>query len=166
MYHNCFPCPSMVQIEIPGNTISQVVLISSDNPETSSWWERTCSPKWALLLVLCGTGFGTGCFTMTTWCRNGRIRRTLSWWRISLLNKDRDSENKAVWQKVGHSAEPGCLPGTRAGNQPPAGKQQRPGNEISESQGVVGSWVRVAEPARMRTFNYQHQATQQQERTH
>lgn len=75
------------RIEIPDNTISQVVLISPDNPDTSSWWEHTCRKKWAPLLVLCGTGIRTGCFTMTTSCRNRRVKRTLDCWRSSLLNR-------------------------------------------------------------------------------
>lgn len=56
-----------------------------------------------------------------------------------MLNKDRGTENKAMWHEAGGSAEPGRLQGTRAGNQPHAGTPQGPGNEISESQEVVGS---------------------------
>lgn len=63
---------------------------------------------------------------------------------IRLLEKpfaeqDGGSENKAVWQEAGSSSESGHLLGTRAGNQPHAATQQGPGNEISESQEVVGS---------------------------
>lgn len=74
-----------------------------------------------------------------TLCRNRRVKRTLEWWRSNLLSKDRGSENKAVWQEAGSSAEPGCLLGTRASNQPHAGTQQGSRNEISESQEGVGS---------------------------
>lgn len=131
--------------KIPGNTIPTMALVSSDNPEASSWWKQKSNQSELCLLCSVAIAWGThaGRLTMTiTLCGSSMGKRPLAWWRRSLLIKDRGSESKAVWWEAGSSSELGHLLGTRSGNQPHAGKQQGPGDEISESQKVVGSWVR------------------------
>lgn len=131
--------------KIPGNTVPTMTLVSSDNPEASSWWKQKSNQSEFCILYGVTIAWEThaGCLTMTiTLCGSSMVQTPWAWWRHSLLIKDRSSENKAVWWEAGSSSELVCLLGTRSGNQSHAGKQQGPGDEISESQKVVGSWVR------------------------
>lgn len=61
-------------------------------------------------------------------------KRKVGWQRSSLVNKDKGSQDKAVWQDAGSSAKPGRLQQSAS-----LGNQQGPGNEISASQKVVCS---------------------------
>ena len=111
--------------KIPGNTIPTMTLVSSDNPEASSWWKQTSNQSELCVLYGVAIPWGTraGCLTVTiTLCGSSR-KRPWAWWRGDLLVKDRGSEIKAVWWEAGSSSELGRLLGTRSGNQPHAGKQ-------------------------------------------
>ena len=102
--------------KIPGNTVPTMTLVSSDNPEASSWWKQKSNQSELCVLYGVTITWGThaGCLTMTiTLCGSSMVERPWAWWRRSLLIKDRGSENKAVWWEAGSLSELGVPPGNQ-----------------------------------------------------